>query len=79
MSRIEEIKKRIEQLQELEDALMTAGNAQADKIIREQAAIQEYYYADVSDLLEELESLQKYCDKWKTWFHEPIERNEDIV
>ncbi|PPB10892.1 hypothetical protein [Brevibacillus laterosporus] len=55
MNIVKRIRSRIEQLQETEEALTVAGPAGAQVLVQKQAEIQEYYYADVSDLLEELE------------------------
>ncbi|PCN44489.1 hypothetical protein B9C88_09755 [Brevibacillus laterosporus] len=50
---LERIKKRVEQLRETEDELLVLGGSEV--LLEKQAEIQEYYYADVSYLLEELE------------------------
>ncbi|MDB5054262.1 MAG: hypothetical protein JWM44_2312 [Bacilli bacterium] len=53
---MEEIKKRIANMSELEKQLMTAGPARAETIIKKQSEIQEYYVADVCELIETMEN-----------------------
>lgn len=43
-------------MSELEKQLMTAGPARAETIINQQLVIQEYYYADVCELIETMEN-----------------------
>lgn len=52
LTKIAEIKSRVDSFKELETKLMSAGPSIADKIIRSQSLIEEHYYADVSDLLD---------------------------
>ncbi|MED1787606.1 hypothetical protein P4V47_08810 [Brevibacillus laterosporus] len=66
MDIVERTKSRIEQLQETEEALIVAGPAGAQVLVQKQAEIQEYYYADVSDLLEELERAVERASKAET-------------
>lgn len=50
---LERIKKRVEQLRETEDELLVLGGSEV--LLEKQFEIQEYYYAEVSYLLKELE------------------------
>jgi len=53
--KIVEIKSRLDAIKKLEMELMSAGPRKAQEIVSKQSEIQESYYADVSDLLSELE------------------------
>lgn len=52
ITKIAEIKNRVEAFKALENELMTAGPSHSMRIISKQSGIEEYYYADVSDLLD---------------------------
>lgn len=84
-SPIERAKKRIVKLQELETKLMDASAVRTDSIFIRQSAIYENYYADVSDLLDELEKAQKKSVEWENearlqfkLFNEMIEKERDV-
>ncbi|WP_197260772.1 hypothetical protein [Brevibacillus laterosporus] len=64
MNTIEHIKRRVEQLRETEDELLVLGGSEV--LLEKQTEIQEYYYADVSDLLEELERATERASKAET-------------
>lgn len=53
---IKQIRERLELHSSLEGKLMKAGPAWAEKIMWEQTKIEEYYVADVSELLETMEN-----------------------
>lgn len=54
-SNLQQIKARIAKFAELEKSLSITGPSKGDGIIRQQSEIEEYYYADVCELLETME------------------------
>lgn len=63
---IETIRNRLAEYAALEKRLAVAGGLEADRIMTKQGHIEERYYADVSDLLDEIDRLNSAASAYGT-------------